>query len=1108
MSTKFFTNNEDNTVIDKFAGVFKHNPSIREFDVLVGYFRASGYFNLRPHLDGVEKIRILVGINVDALTQKYHSKGLQLFSADDDEVCADYQHKFKEEINDIDYSKKLEDSILQFVSDIKTKKIEIRAHPTRQLHAKIYIFRPTNFNPDNHGEVITGSSNLTNAGIGASPSSNYEFNVSLRDYDDIKFATDEFEKLWDEGVAIVPSTIDTTINDSFLGKYTPFELYIKLLIEYFGSEIEFDPSKITDLPAGFMKLNYQLDAVEQGYEMIKNHNGMFLADVVGLGKTVIAVLIARKYFYLNSDRTPRPYTLIVTPPAIKDNWKETVEKFNLENVDYITTGSLHKVVAKAKKYDLVIVDESHKFRNDGSDAYKNLQIICKTPNLQDNQKKVLLVSATPLNNRPGDIQNQLLLFQDGHDSTLEVGDINRFFAPLNKQYNDIMRGRGKDTDEVTPQQKTRELYASVREKIIEPITVRRTRRDLMENELYSEDLKNQGIQFPKVNGPENLTYQLSTNLETLYEETLQDIVSSDKKGLLYMRYRAIEFLNPEHQVDYQRPEHIALQLTAIMRTLLVKRMDSSFHAFHKTVQRFIEGSSAMLKMVDNNQIIIASDKKVNEYINDDRVDELIIELEQDMLIDPSIKILERKDFNPEFMVGLKHDHKILLALEKKWSDIIEKDIDPKRDALQSAMDEKLLNQEKNPNQKLVIFSESVDTTNYLAKHLGNTRQDILAINSKNRKARKDDIKANFDANIPLDAQKSDYNIIITTEALAEGINLHRSNSILNYDTPWNSTRLMQRIGRINRINRVGNAASDIYVYNFLPVAKVEADIGLQHRAFVKLQAFHSALGEDSKIYLPEEQTESYSLFDEDINADEEINERLLYLQEIRKFRQQSEDEYKRIKNMPLKMRNGVNNAKRAGSTLIFLRSDKRKSAFYDVGIDNENGDSDNNNNEFTCVETTFMETAKVLKCAPDAKAIALPASHHAQVELAISKFSQDAQVAIIKKQFTQSLTIQQQTALNYLAAMDKLQLANESDKEKIKLARQSIREGRFNHLVRDINKFRKSTNKAGLPDSKVLASLMKIIDKYPAAQPVETSQQRKGSEKPSQLSVVISQSYQ
>jgi len=356
MSTRFFTNHGEQTLFKKFQGVFESNTDIEKFDALVGYLRSSGYFALRPYLEKVPHIRILVGINVDAIMADYHRRGL-LFLADPTKALEEFRDWLRKDIQSAEYKREVETGVLQFVDDVISKKIELRAHPTKRLHAKIYIFRPKGFNEHKPGAVITGSSNLTAAGIGVEDQvSNYEFNVLLHDFDDVRFATDEFEALWKESVEILPKFLKEVRDSTYLAaQVTPYELYYKLLLEYFGQSIEYDPNAITDMPEGYKRLSYQVDAVTSGFRLLEKHGGFFLADVVGLGKTMIATLIAKKFFFYNGFPEHRSHTLVVVPPAVEDSWRETAkEQFRLDNCDIITNGSLHKV-KRPEKYDLVIV---------------------------------------------------------------------------------------------------------------------------------------------------------------------------------------------------------------------------------------------------------------------------------------------------------------------------------------------------------------------------------------------------------------------------------------------------------------------------------------------------------------------------------------------------------------------------------------------------------------------------------------------------------------------------------------------------------------------------------------------------------------------------------
>jgi HKD family nuclease len=215
MSTKFFTNKDDNTLFNKFKGIFEHNNNINHFDVLVGYFRSSGYFKLRQFLDNIDNVRILVGIDVDRLTQTSHSLGL-VYQEDKENIGSSWQQDFINDIKQANYDEETEQGVKQFIQDMLNGKITLKAHPSKKIHAKIYIFRTNNFNEHTASSVITGSSNLTDSGLGTNHSSNYEFNVLLNDYEDVQFATDEFEKLWQESIDILPTVVEQGLKETHL----------------------------------------------------------------------------------------------------------------------------------------------------------------------------------------------------------------------------------------------------------------------------------------------------------------------------------------------------------------------------------------------------------------------------------------------------------------------------------------------------------------------------------------------------------------------------------------------------------------------------------------------------------------------------------------------------------------------------------------------------------------------------------------------------------------------------------------------------------------------------------------------------------------------------
>src|SRR5690606_28444714 len=233
----------------------------------------------------------------------------------------------------------------------------------------------------------------------------------------------------------------------------------------------------------------------------------------------------------------------------------------------------------------------------------------------------------------------------------------------------------------------------------------------------------------------------------------------------------------------------------------------------------------------------------------------------------------------------------------------------------------------------------------------------------------------FDANY-IGEKKNDYNIIITTDVLAEGVNLHRANVIVNYDTPWNATRLMQRIGRVNRI---GSVAGVIYNYNFYPSQQGDEEIKLYNNALIKLQGFHSAFGEDAQIYTHEEMLEQFKLFEEGLPDDED--KRLHYLRFIREFKDKNPKEFKRIKAFPLKARTGRNNkyaqiADIHGSTVVFLKSPYNME-FYQIW---EN---------YKVNPITFLEAAQIFEAQSSEPSFALPEYHYGHVQAALKSFEED-----------------------------------------------------------------------------------------------------------------------
>ncbi len=716
MPSHFFTNKAGNELQRKFNGIFENFVNLYAFHAVVGYFRASGYHAVREKLLKLGDVKILVGINVDHMIAEAQRRGL-MFMGDPEKTREEFIKWMQTDIKEAHYSKEVEEGILLFMEDIMDGKIEIRAHKSQNLHAKIYLFLPESLNPNTQCHVITGSSNLTHAGLGnVGENANYEFNVELRNYDDVKFAEDEFQRLWKEGEEILPEDMQKAQKDTHIGKeFTPFELYIKFLIEYFGNNIDYDPETVGDVPKEFKKLSYQVDAVNQGYQMLMDFNGFFLADVVGTGKTVVATMLAKRFIISNG--TGQTRILIVHPPALEQNWKHTFRSFGIDHyTDFITNGSLHKIIGKPnldyrpkEDYDLVIVDEAHKFRNRTSQMYENLQIICKAGRynnglIDSKDKKVVLVSATPLNNRPEDIYNMLQLFQDARRSDLPVTNLTSFFYPRIKQYKRIMLRSEPDLEAI------RKLYKDIRERVLEPVTIRRTRKDLQNVDQYKDDLQKQNIRFPDIAKPRKKEYQLDDELKNLFLESLSIIHDEEKNG--YHRYRAISFLNEDIKNDlYENADLTSTQLAKLMTTLLVKRLESSFKAFKDSLHNLRRSTDNMIRTYEKGKIFIAPDLDINrlvaEGLTDDEIEMKIVDISE---AKPGNKIFVPDDFDDKFIKGLKKDRQTLDSLCQHWDNI---ERDPKFESFLELLENEVLDRKINPTGKLIIFSEAESTTDYL-----------------------------------------------------------------------------------------------------------------------------------------------------------------------------------------------------------------------------------------------------------------------------------------------------------------------------------------------------------------------------------------------------------
>jgi len=918
----FITNEKDRSLLERFRVLIKDTSF---FDVLVGYFYTSGFYALYKSLAKTQKIRILIGISTNWKTVRIMQEArnedqptLQFSHAETKEKLGNF---VQEEMEKSEDNPDVEEGVLKFIEWLRNGKLEIRAYPSENLHAKLYIMTFAEGDRDK-GRVITGSSNFTRAGF----KDNLEFNVELKNRSDYDFALQKFNELWKVAVDVKEKYLETIQTRTWLNNtITPYELYLKFLYEYFQEDLSRSEELFYQyVPSEFMKLEYQEQAVLNARKILEEYGGVFISDVVGLGKTYVSAMLANQI---------DGRTLVLAPPALlhKDtpgSWPNVFSDFRIP-ADCESLGKLdHLIKRGTEKYQNIIIDEAHKFRTETNITYEKLAQICRG-------KRVILVTATPYNNTPKDILSQIKLFQKSRKSTIpNLPDLEKFFSGLEKRLKKL--DRQKDHDAFM--RAVRENAKEIREKVLKYLMVRRTRSEI--ERYFTVDLARQKLKFPEVANPEPIFYELNEEEDKIFTRTIELVAKEFK----YARYTPLLYYQGKEldQLELQSQRNMG----KFMKILLVKRLESSFHAFRKTLQRFIASYEYFLREFQKGNVYVSKKhtNKIFELLEND--DDAAI---QRLIDEDKARRYSADEFNQDFQTALEYDLGILKEIDKLWQNIKR---DPKIIAFKKKLDSRKLLKE----QKLIIFTESKETAEYLEEQFRQAYpgQAILFTGSSGAEIRSK-VVANFDgrARIP----KDEFRILIATEVLSEGVNLHRSNVVINYDIPWNPTRLMQRVGRINRVDI---KFDKIYSFNFFPTKQSNDEIKLKEAAEAKIHAFISMLGSDARLLTDGEQIESFELFNrllskKTITGEDETEEsELKYLQVIKEVRDKKPDLFDRIKRLPKKARTARLCREKDSSLLTYFRKDKLQKFFQ------ASGHSDS-------AELDFISTAKILETEPEAK---------------------------------------------------------------------------------------------------------------------------------------------
>ena len=871
-SEHFITNSGEKSLSKILNGIL---PKSDALDFLVGYFYFSGINEIREFI-GDKKMRILVGmeiekelLNISAEFDFFQRKQL----SSKQEIRYDYYQRFTSFFNHTDFfeTKQQQEVFKIYFNKIKDGTLEIRK-TKEPCHAKMYIFTfKDDYSEDgeNLGNVITGSSNLTYNGLRGQN----EINVRFKNNPEYKDALQIFETLWQYATVIadkerIDDFIEGVITKIWLDKYpAPYLMYLRCLYEYFNIDTSKRIRTPHDITKGkFMNLKYQEDAVRLAIKTLEKHSGVIVSDVVGLGKSIIGSTVANN---LNLR------TIVVAPPHLVPQWEDYMNEFRVSYSVVFSRGLIEKALdyyrdktMKNEKW-LIIIDEAHNYRNEFTQDYGMLHELCQG-NL------VELLTATPFNNQPSDIYAMLKLFQIPTKSTLKtVNNLGIDFRELIIKYQKLKKQQKDKEISGEALKREIELIAKRIRDIIHPLVIRRSRLDLEAIPDYKKDLKLQKIEFPVVADPQLLEYDLG-NLHDIYFSTLQKIhteqaENEDDPDIITFRatrYKSILYVKDEFQkkvaeeveetgIDYNLLKGRQRNLSKFMRSMLVRRFESSQYAFRISLDNMLQNCMNIKKWAETRSTVpifkkgfLPDIEEMYDSSADSDFDMYDIEEDIEKLKSRGLFELKTKFLHESFFEDLDMDIDVLQQLKSEW-DHIEKD--PKTDAFIKILKQKLSDE---PARKIIIFTQFADTAVYLEKILLQAGFPVFAYTSrKANETNKNIIRRNFDAGIDVKKQNNDFQILIATDAISEGYNLHRAGAIFNYDIPYNPTRVIQRIGRINRINK--KMFDKLFVFNYFPTNIGEAETRTKEISTLKMAMIHAIMGEDTKVLTHDEQLQSF-----------------------------------------------------------------------------------------------------------------------------------------------------------------------------------------------------------------------------------------------------------
>ncbi len=850
-------NKKNGNVGDVLKQSIKSNSKL---SIISGHFTIYAYAELKKELSKIKELRLLFTSLL--FKNNYTSNYL---SGESEE------RKYKNQLKQV----KIARECATWIKD-KVKTQEVNTNGVIPFNL---------YHIDNNGDdtAIQGSSNFSSSGLGYTSSNTFAMNTLVKDRESTRDFLATFDEIWNNKsmVSDVKDEILKAIEEIYTNKSPQF-LYFMTLYNIFKEFIgDLDEEKIIRTKTGFKdtlvwnKLyNFQRDGVLGAIDKLERHNGCIIADSVGLGKTFEALAVI-KYYELRNDRV-----LVMCPKKLRDNWtlytvndKRNIlanDRFNydvLNHTDLTRTkgmsGEINLATLNWENYDLIVIDESHNFRNSGTTNEKKKTKSRYARLLEDVLKKgvktkVLMLSATPVNNKLNDLKNQVAFITEAKDTAFSDVGIKSIEQTLRKSQNKFNNWLKLSEKERTSAKLLDSLNFDYF-KLLDLITIARSRKHI-EKYYDTTDIG----KFPQRNKPITLKPDIDT--QNAFPPLLE--INKTIRRLTLSAYSPLKYVYAYKQEEYSHKYDIELgngrvfkqtdrenSLIHLMRVNLLKRMESSINSFSLTLIKLIENNQRIVDMLENHSSSSFEEESIVDVdIDSDEYASQLIGNKVKVLISDVDKIRWKQD--------LEND---LEKLEELLADSLQ--IDSNRDNKLKILKENITHKINNPfnngNKKVIIFTAFADTAEYLYKNLASWAKSTFDIesclitgsgtNQTTLKTKNKDLNALLTHFSPVSKSRDktdptatkEIDVLIATDCISEGQNLQDCDYLVNYDIHWNPVRIIQRFGRIDRL---GSTNETIQLVNFWANMELDEYINLEARVSGRMMLLDvSATGEENII---------------------------------------------------------------------------------------------------------------------------------------------------------------------------------------------------------------------------------------------------------------------